>query len=110
MFQPCAFPHLLDAVVIDGRQTKPLTCTSCAMLSLQKSLFNGPDDFFFQKSNGFPAAKHFISVSDVDNNEVSDTKLTAVIQSYEKQVLHDFGLKKHKFITNILKTNLELLT
>ena len=85
MFQPCAFPHLLDALVIDRRQTKPLTCTSCAMLSLQRSLFNPPDDFF-SRINGFPSAIHYISVSDVDNNEVSDTKLTAVIQSYEKQV------------------------
>ena len=84
MFQPCAFPHLLDALVIDRRQTKPLTCTSCAMLSLQKSLFDLLDDFFSRTK--WISLNHYISVSDVDNNEVSDTKLTAVIQSYEKQV------------------------
>ena len=39
----------------------------------------------FQEESVF-LAKNYISVSDVDNNEVSDTKLTAVIQSYEKQV------------------------
>ena len=43
------------------------------------------DGLVFMNKMDFPA-KYHISVSDVDNNEVSDTKLTAVIQSYEKQV------------------------
>ena len=110
MFQPCAFPHLLDALVIDRRQTKPLTCTSCAMLSLQRSLFN-PPDYFFSRIK-------WISLSQIlyfrlrcgqqwSVRHKADSCHTIV---REAGILHDFGLKKHKFITNIIKTNLELLT